>query len=130
MERKPSGTDYGLSHDQTNVWRFRVIFRGKYGAETSVIDHKESHPQAYQVVLDSFYIDDGLIGADSIEDAIELRKELQEPFSLGGFTLRKWNASEWQVLASIPEDLVDPKTMQEIKIQNDYTKVWGIEWNF
>ena len=53
----------------------------------NAIDHKESHPQAYQVVLDSFYVDDGLIGAYSIEDAIELRKELQELFNLGGFTL-------------------------------------------
>ena len=42
---------------------------------------------------------------------------------------RKWKASEQQVLASIPEGLVDPKKTQEIRIQNDYTKVLGVEWN-
>ena len=92
-------------------------------------DHKESHSQAYQVVLNSFYMDDGLTGADSIEDAVESRKELQELFNLGGFTLRQWNASEQRMLASIPDDLIHPIRTQEIKIQNDYTKVLGVKWN-
>ena len=95
----------------------------------NAIDYKESHPQAYQVVLNSFYVDDGLTGADSIDEAIKLREELQRLFHLGGFTLRKWKASQQQVLASIPEELVDPKRTQEIRIQNDYTKVLGVEWN-
>ena len=33
------------------------------------------------------------------------------------------------MLASIPEDLTDPKTTQEIVLENDYTKVLGVEWN-
>ena len=33
------------------------------------------------------------------------------------------------MLASIPEDLINPKMTQEIKIQNEYTKVLGVEWN-
>ena len=53
------------------------------------IDHKESHPDAYQVVLNSFYVNDGLTGVDSIHEAVKLRDELQMLFYLGGFTLRK-----------------------------------------
>ena len=48
-------------------------------------DHAKSHPQA---VLDAFYMDDGLIGADSIEEAMRLQSQLQELFDLGGFVLR------------------------------------------
>ena len=32
-------------------------------------------------------------------------------------------------LASVPEDLKDPKTKQEIHHQDEYTKVLGVEWN-
>ena len=37
--------------------------------------------------------------------------------------------SQQRVLASIPKDLVNPKKTQEIRIQNDYTKVLGVEMN-
>ena len=55
----------------------------------NAINHSQSHPQAYEAVLKSFYVDDGLMGVDSVDEAIRLRKELQELFSLGSFKLRK-----------------------------------------
>ena len=95
----------------------------------NVIDHSESYPQASQAALKSFYVDDGLLGADSDHEAIQLRRDLQHLFKLGGFTLRKWKSSEGDVLSSIPEDLRDPKMKQEISYQDQYTKVLGVEWN-
>ena len=64
-----------------------------------------------------------------MEDIVELVDELLELSALGGFTLRKFKASKQQVLAKLSEDLVDPKPTQEIKVQNDFTKVLGVEWN-
>ena len=40
----------------------------------------------------SFYVDYGLAGADSVQEAINLQTQLQSLFSKGGFLLRKWNA--------------------------------------
>ena len=37
----------------------------------------------------SFYVDDGLTGADSVPEAIELQRQLQDLFNKGGFLLRK-----------------------------------------
>ena len=34
------------------------------------LDYAESHPQVAQAALDAFYVDDGLMGADSVEEAI------------------------------------------------------------
>ena len=45
------------------------------------------------------------------------------------FKLRKWKSSSEEVLSSIPKGLTDPKTTQEITLENDYTKVLGVEWN-
>ena len=51
-------------------------------------------PNAVQVVLDTFYFDDELTGANSIEEAVQLCDELQELFALGGFVLHKKKSSE------------------------------------
>ena len=79
--------------------------------------------------MDDFYVDDCLSGRDTEEEAVELVDELLELSALGGFTLRKFKASKQQVLANLSEDLIDPKSTQEIKAQNDFTKVLGVEWN-
>ena len=43
------------------------------------------------------------------------------------YKLRKWKANERDVLASISEDLKDNKAMQEIHLQDEYTKVLGVK---
>ena len=95
----------------------------------NALGHLETHPQAARVALDCFYVDDGLMGAFSIDEAIKLRTELQNVFNQGGFKLQKWNTGEREVLASIPENLQDMKRKQEICHKDEYTKVLGVEWN-
>ena len=51
-------------------------FAANMSLEQNVLDFAIDYPQAAKVVEDSFYVDDGLTGADSIQDAIELRKQL------------------------------------------------------
>ena len=59
----------------------------------NAIDHVSQFPQAAEAVHSSFYVDDGLTGADSVEQAIELHNQLQMLFDAGGFLLRKWNST-------------------------------------
>ena len=54
-------------------------------------------PVAAKMVTEFFYVDDGLVGADSIEEAVTLRNEMQELFAHGGFLLRKWNCTSTEV---------------------------------
>ena len=63
-------------------------FAANMALRQNVLDHAQSHPQAAQAALDTFYVDDGLMGADSVEEAIRLQAQLQELFELGGFVLR------------------------------------------
>ena len=78
--------------------------------------------------MDDFYVDNSLDGADSVDEAIKLRAEMQELFQLGRFVLRKWKLSEPAVLAQIPRELVDSQSTQSIDI-DQFTKVLGMEWN-
>ena len=49
----------------------------------------------------SFFVRDGIVGSDSMDEAIELQLQLQVLFGWGGFILCKWKASEAKVLQHI-----------------------------
>jgi len=72
---------------------FAVNMAVKQNAE----DHVHEFPLAAKAVGESFYVDDGLVGADSVTEAIILQKQLQELFSCGKLLLRKWNSNHPEV---------------------------------
>lgn len=81
----------------------------------NVEDLAHEFPTAAKVVQDSFYVDDGLTGSDTVDKAIILRKYLQELFARGRFLLRKWNSnSQGGECSSSAEG---------------YSKTLGLEWN-
>ena len=95
----------------------------------NALDHASVYPLAAKAVENSFYVDDGLTGADSVEGAIELHVQLQSLFSKGGFLLRKWNSSEPAVLQHIEPELRDQQQGRTISESEDYTKTLGINWS-
>ena len=104
-------------------------FAANMAMKQNALDHVKTHPLAAQAVIDSFYVDDGLIGADSISDGKRLQFELQQLFALGGFVLRKWKSSEPSVLVDVPSHLLDQQATQEIVCIETFTKVLGVEWD-
>ena len=80
---------------------FAVNMAVKQNAE----DHASEFPLALKAVSESFYVDDGLTGADSVAEAITLQKELQKMFARGKFLLRKWNSNHPDVLKHVPVEL-------------------------
>ena len=82
-----------------------------------------TYPLAYKAVCDSFYVDDGLTGADSVTEAMKLQQEL------GGFLLRKWSSSNPSVLKDLPAELKAMQTSCTIPDPSEYVKTLGIEWN-
>ena len=73
-------------------------------------DYAYEYPLAAKVVDEAFYVDDCLTGANSIEEGIELRHQLQELFAKADFLLRKWNASNPNILQEVPPELRDDQT--------------------
>ena len=92
-------------------------------------DFAMTYPTAAKVVEKSFYVDDCLTGADSIEGAIDLQRELQGLFDKGGFLLRKWNSNEPSVLQRIQPELRATKPTLSLSSSEEFTKTLGIEWN-
>ena len=68
-------------------------FAANMSIKRNATDLANEYPLAANAVNVSFYVDDGLTGADSIEQAMELQKQLQNMFLRGDFLLRKWISS-------------------------------------
>ena len=94
----------------------------------NAVDLALEYPQAAKVLEDS-YMDDCLTGADTNWGAIELQKQLQELFTMGGFLLCKWRSSEPEILNDLPNDLKDPHSMLISLDADAYTKTLDLTWN-
>ena len=71
-----------------------------------------------------FYVDDFLGGADSIEDARNLVKELCLELSKFGFELRKWTSSHPEMTMELPLELRE--TSDQLQLFSEDYKTLGI----
>ncbi|XP_062699286.1 uncharacterized protein LOC134284451 [Aedes albopictus] len=68
-------------------------------------DEGDAYPHGAPALKKGFYVDDYIGGADTEEEAIETREELDELLAKGGFQLRKWASNSEKVLEGL-----DPST--------------------
>ena len=104
-------------------------FAANMSVKQNAIDHAARFPLAAAAVHTSFYVDDGLVGAHSLEEAIELQTQLQSLFACGGFLLRKWKASDPDALQQLSPDLLDSPCSQAFHDPEGFAKALGIEWS-
>ena len=99
--------------------------------QQTAVDHGEEYPKATQHIKNSFYVDDFLGGADSVDEAVQLFHELREILQKGGFQLRKWRTSSKDILSQIPKDLQESNPVKESTAVNNQTqsKALGLLWD-
>lgn len=61
------------------------------------LDSTKTHPLAAATLLNDFYVDDVITGADTIKDLMTLQSELVDLLKSAGFNLRKWTTNCWPV---------------------------------
>ena len=85
----------------------------------------------YQHIFDSIYVDDLLAGADDIDSAVTLYKDLRALLLRAGFDLKKWRSSSEEVLEAIPTHLQESLPQQEMVDHHAYAypKTLGIAWD-
>ena len=84
-------------------------FAANMAVKQNSIVHEYSHPRTVSAVRDCFYVDDGLLGADSLSEATELQKEIEDLFEKGGFLLSKWKSNDPAALRHLPPHLIDSR---------------------
>ena len=88
---------------------FRIassFFAANISVKQNAIDHANQFPVAAFTVHTSLYVDDGLIGTDSLEGGIKLQRQVQELFNCGGFLLHKWKTNDLEALRYLSPDLL------------------------
>ncbi|XP_055623510.1 uncharacterized protein LOC129766935 [Toxorhynchites rutilus septentrionalis] len=91
------------------------------------IDEGHAYPLAGPSLRKNFYVDDFIGGANTVEEATQLRKELSELLSRGGFELRKWTSNRLEVLQGLRDEQIGTKSSLQFN-PNETIKTLGIRW--
>lgn len=54
-------------------------------------------------MAEDFYVDDCISGANSMEEAVQVRRQTSGMLKTAGLPMRKWASNPPEVLAEIPE---------------------------
>ena len=117
---------YLMEDDCGNLQDWRMV-RLTFGATCSPFlavqvlrqlaeDYKNEFPEAAKAIMTSFYVDDFLSGADTIEDASLLQRTLTELLGRAQMTLRKWRTNDNNLRSSIPSHLLETEETQLIQV--------------
>ncbi|XP_065078747.1 uncharacterized protein LOC135701754 [Ochlerotatus camptorhynchus] len=92
-------------------------------------DERKQFPLAALTVEEDVYMDDVISGADNVEAAIELRRQIDAMMISGGLKLRKWASNCPDVLKGIPtENLALPDSNGIDWDQDAEVKTLGLTW--
>ncbi|KAL0896002.1 hypothetical protein ABMA27_011992 [Loxostege sticticalis] len=92
-------------------------------------DSAEEYPAGAAVLARDIYVDDVVTGADSIEQACQLREELAKILSSGGFQLRKWTSNSSQFFDSLPSADLYSEDFKRFEEMSDLSlKILGLLW--
>ena len=92
------------------------------------IEGQQEHPAAASAVLNCFYVDDFLGGGATVEEAKELRSNVDKLLADGHFKLRKWASNNEEVMQDIP--IEDREMSWPCSLTKDESiKTLGIVWH-
>lgn len=90
-------------------------------------EEAENFPKACAAIKHDFYMDDFLGGAESLQEALHLRNEIIEVMKRGGFELRKWTASDPNLLSDLKKEHDDPTLV--LNLDENSPKILGLRWD-
>lgn len=92
------------------------------------IEGKECYSMASSALLSDTYIDDIITGADSMEEARDLQRQLIELLLKGGFEAHKWCSNLNSTLLDVPTNLKESRSNLDFDA-NDIISTLGLVWN-
>ena len=87
------------------------------------------NPNTVNVILNDFWVDDLLSGADTLEEACVLQDNLIETLNKNCLPLRKWSSNEPQLVTRLSKDLQEAGKAYEINDKTHQIKTLGLTWH-
>ncbi|XP_065368859.1 uncharacterized protein LOC135961295 [Calliphora vicina] len=91
-------------------------------------DEEQRFPLGSQILRESMYVDDALVGTHTISDALAARDQLIGILLTAGFDLRKWTSNSKQILKNLPQEHLLNSEFLSLDDKST-TKTLGIHWN-
>ena len=93
--------------------------------------YQEEDREFVERLKKSLYVDDAIIGCDTVEDGIIMFQKASARLKEGGFTLRKWNSSNEKVREFITKSQTTEvqSFARQTELEKDSTKVLGLKWD-
>lgn len=92
------------------------------------IEFRDKYPESARIVENDFYVDDLLTGADSIDEVIQLQREITEILNSGQFELRKWSSNDETILEKLqPSEKADKNYIKSF--EGSESKTLGVLYN-
>ncbi|XP_050555621.1 uncharacterized protein LOC118273288 [Spodoptera frugiperda] len=93
-------------------------------------DEGAEFPLAKNRVLSDFYMDDLMTGCQTIEEGVEIYKQISELLKRGGFPLQKWASNNKELLRLIEDGQQIPQTQGNMELKTDaISKILGLTWD-
>ncbi len=104
---------------------------GNFGMKHLASQHEAEYPSAAGFIRKHFYVDDGLISLESIDEAIKLVKEAQALCTKGKLRLHKFLSNKREVLESVcvTECAAEVKNVDLNHDDLPVQRVLGVRWN-
>ena len=87
------------------------------------------NPNTVNVILNDFWVDDLLGGADTLEEACVLQDDLIETLNKNCLPLRKWSSNQHQLVTRLPKDLQKAGKAYETNNNTHQIKTLGLTWH-
>ncbi|XP_065084920.1 uncharacterized protein LOC135707118 [Ochlerotatus camptorhynchus] len=91
-------------------------------------DEGDIYPEAVEAVVEDFYVDDLLTGADNLESAIEKRRQISAMLASAGLPLKKWASNVPEALADIPPEDLAIKPFHDLQDDQSVSTL-GLVWD-
>ena len=124
-------------NDLLSVWELQTVtyglgpspFQATMALKQAAADHQDEFPRAAEVVEKGTYMDDILTGADTLEEACELQREVTGLLAKACFGAHKWCTNNLDIVRTVPEELRG----NSFEVTDDNTKTTvktlGVTWN-
>ena len=89
---------------------------------------KHFDPIVVETVLNAFYVDDCLTGAETEEAAAKLIQDLRSLLAMGGFKLTKWLSSNTH-METVPDEEKSKSINKSMPSSSTQQRVLGISWD-
>ena len=92
-------------------------------------DYRQQFSDAASIIETTFYVDDCLTGADTVEEAVHIREEFNVLLAKACMNLRKWRSNSTDLLQTIPDIIKEKEDVHMFSVPTDCHKALGIHWH-